>query len=186
MKVILVTGKAGSGKDTTAVLLKEMLECQDKKVEILHFADELKKYVADMLKISVEELEELKRNKENVYWYGGNVSIRWLLQYIGMLFREQVDEKYWVDKILEKLWDLEYDIDYVIIPDLRFKNELGVCKFFDCIKLRLKRSEYEKEAENHISEKNIDEIKVDYEIVNDGSIGDLREKLKELLKPTFV
>ena len=76
MKVILITGKAGSGKDTTAVLLKEMLECQGKKVEILHFADELKKYVAGMLNISVEELEELKRNKESVYWYNGSVSVR--------------------------------------------------------------------------------------------------------------
>ena len=45
MRVLLISGKAESGKDTFANLLKNELTLQNKKVLICHYAD-LVKYVA--------------------------------------------------------------------------------------------------------------------------------------------
>ena len=42
MKVICISGKAQHGKDTTAAILKELLEADGKSVKIAHFADLLK------------------------------------------------------------------------------------------------------------------------------------------------
>lgn len=42
MKIISISGKAQSGKDTTAALLKEVLETDGYTVLIAHYADLLK------------------------------------------------------------------------------------------------------------------------------------------------
>ena len=42
MKVILITGRARSGKDTTANITKKILEERKKSVLIAHYADLLK------------------------------------------------------------------------------------------------------------------------------------------------
>ena len=42
MRVILISGSARFGKDSTAFMMKELLEKQKNKVLIIHYADNLK------------------------------------------------------------------------------------------------------------------------------------------------
>ena len=42
MKVILISGKAQHGKDTSALILEEIYEAENKRVLITHYADLLK------------------------------------------------------------------------------------------------------------------------------------------------
>ncbi|WP_322459555.1 hypothetical protein [Clostridium perfringens] len=42
MKCVSISGRAGHGKDTLALKLKEILEGKGKKVFIIHYADYLK------------------------------------------------------------------------------------------------------------------------------------------------
>ena len=58
MRVIAISGKAESGKDTTAQELRNILEENNKKVMIIHFADVLKPW-----------FKECDNPYKGLYWY---------------------------------------------------------------------------------------------------------------------
>lgn len=75
-----------------------------------------------------------------------------------------------------------------IITDLRFPNEMEAVKERQGITIRVvrpvKETAYEKayrETHLHPSEKALDDAEFDYEIINDGTIADLVEKVREIL-----
>ena len=108
MKVILISGKAQHGKDTTAVFLKAYLERHKKRVLIAHYGD-LVKYVC----------------KTYFGWDGQKDEAgRSLLQRVGTdVIREQ-DENFWVAFVCQMLQFFYGEWDYVLIPDCRFHNEV--------------------------------------------------------------
>lgn len=112
MKVILIAGKAMSGKDTAAKMIQKNLTDQGYKILIIHFAD-LLKYLCQTY----------------FNWDGSKNEIgRTLLQRVGTdVIREQQPD-YWVDFIIEFLSLFKEEWDYVIIPDCRFPNELDKWK----------------------------------------------------------
>ena len=59
MKIILISGKARSGKDYLSQLLKERLEKDGLKVFKTAFADKLKEYLCILFNLSLEELNNL-------------------------------------------------------------------------------------------------------------------------------
>lgn len=106
-KIILISGKAESGKDTFAGFLKDELEKLDKKVLIVHYAD----YIKYICKI----------------YYGWNgkkdESGRTLLQSIGNKIRK-TNPNFWVNRLIQEIASFAAQHEYVIIPDVRFKNEI--------------------------------------------------------------
>lgn len=167
MKVIAISGKAQAGKDTTANILKEILEANKYRVLIIHYAD--------LLKFICKQFFGWDGNKDE---YG-----RHLLQYIGTDVVRVRQPDFWVDTLISILKLFPDEWDYVLIPDCRFPNEIDQIRYpvFDTTHLRIVRPNYDnhltQEQKEHPSETALDNTEADYYIMNDGTIEDLKEKI---------
>lgn len=161
-----ITG-AQSGKDTGAAFFEKYVTSQGKKVWITHHADLLKQMAKDIYKWD--------GNKDE---YG-----RGLLQYLGTDKVRKMRSDYWVEHILGQLDLVDGDIDYVIIPDSRFPNEIDAYKNagYKTISIDIRRPGYDngltEEQRNHPSETALREYPFDVTIMNDGSLEEYEAKI---------
>lgn len=179
-KIILISGKAMSAKDTCANLMKEQLELQGKKVLITHYAD-LLKYIC----------------KTFFNWDGiKDERGRTILQHVGTdIIRDENNRPdYWIDFIIDILWMFYDEWDYVLIADARFENEIEKIKSefngswdYNLVQsVRVNRQNNDNkmtdEQRNHISECALDNYEFDYYIENNGTLSELKIKVKDLLE----
>lgn len=163
MKLILISGKAQAGKDTTASFIKYFLEKQDKKVLIIHYADYLK-YIC----------------KQFYGWNGvKDETGRSLLQNFGNNVRQK-NQNFWVDTLINFVDVVQDDFDFVLVPDVRYLNELAdkrILNNFETITVRIERPGYDngltEEQKNHISETCLDDYSFDVVIQNNGDLAKL-------------
>ena len=165
-KVICISGKAQNGKDTSAGILKNILEDYGNKVLIVHYAD-LLKFIC----------------KTFFGWNGEKDEAgRTMLQYVGTDVIRYKSPNYWVEFVAKILSLFDSEWDYAIIPDTRFPNEIEVMKEFgfDVTHLRVARGNFEspltKEQKEHPSETALDGYAYDYKIEAD-TIEDLGKRL---------
>ena len=106
MKVILISGKAQHGKDTSAIFMKEALELEGRRVLIAHYGD-LVKFIC-----------------EKYFGWDGKKDEkgRSLLQYVGTDVVRKQKPDFWVNFVCEVLEMFSDQWDRVIIPDCRFPN----------------------------------------------------------------
>lgn len=157
MRIINISGKAEHGKDTLAKILKTQLEEKDKKVIILHYGDYLK-FLCKVLYGWNGEKDE----------YG-----RHLLQNFGTNKVRTNFPAYWVEAVERQvsLYSVvEEPIDYVLIPDCRFPNEIEwwedngfMQESIRVIRLNHK-SKLTEEQLQHPSETALDDYSFDYEL----------------------
>ena len=171
MRVILISGSARFGKDSTAFMMKELLEKQKKKVLIIHYADNLKLFA------------------KNYFGWSGQKDQkgRELLQWLGTDVVRNHYEDTWVDMIVALLKGIETLYDYVIVPDVRFPNEIDkMCDNFNCITVRVIRPDFDNgltdEQKNHPSETALKDYPMEYELINDGDLKKLLETTRTFLK----
>ena len=181
MKIILISGKARSGKDYLSQLLKERLEKDGLKVFKTAFADKLKEYLCILFNLSLEELNNLK-NSEVPFTKNG-LTMRNLLQKFGTdIFTSKIDKLFWIKETAKEI--IEKNPDVVIISDLRFKDEIQINKFV-CASHIAGRiiSEDSIQSSSHISENDLNDYTFDYYFKNDYSrTTETIEKLYNLLK----
>lgn len=167
MIIIGLTGKKQSGKTTAANILQSNINAATRQVA---FADALKFEVARACGVSVELIEINKK------------VFRPILQWWGTDFkRNLVGESYWIDRLNGALLPL-HDIGTraVIIPDVRFLNEAKYIRDMRGIIIRIERTSQEKDM--HLSETEQDNISPDYTIYNNGSLNDLKNELRNIIK----
>lgn len=171
MKVILISGKARHGKDTTAGFLRSALEADGNSVLVAHYSD-LVKYVC----------------KTFFGWNGEKDEAgRTLLQKVGTDAIRVKRPDYWVSFISDIMEFFPGEWDYVLIPDCRFPNEVDYIKNagFDAVHLRIVRegfvSPLTPEQQAHPSETALDDVQADYYITNNGSLKDLQSSVIEWL-----
>lgn len=123
MKVLGLTGKAGSGKDYTYSMLHEFYFFRGLTAVRLSFGDELRYEIEHELDTFYIDALWKKPYSEPV---------RWLLQNYGTEFRRAQDEDYWVNKVKNNLIHADFveDADLVAITDLRFANEAQLVRDF--------------------------------------------------------
>ena len=115
MKIIFLHGKAGSGKDTVGEEICEMLRCKEYSATTIAFADELKSIVADVMGISVRDLNILKNNNDTTA--------------VNAIFTvsdayKSINPEYFLTKTKSRVDQLEkLGFDYVIITDIRYPIE---------------------------------------------------------------
>ena len=113
---------------------------------------------------------------------------RSFLQYIGTDVIRRQDPDYWVNFLRDMLLFFEGSWDYVLIPDLRFPNELTKLREagFDVLHLKIVRDSQESELttsqQKHESETAMDGFVPDILLNNDGDISALRSKISELIE----
>jgi hypothetical protein len=127
MLFIGIAGYKRAGKDTTAKMLIEELQKFDIIATRRAFADKLKEEVAEFLsdfcpKYSTEEyLGIMHSDGQEKEQY------RLLMQWWGTEGRRQMfDQMYWLDQLTE--YAQKIDSQVLIIPDVRFINEINFCK----------------------------------------------------------
>lgn len=145
--IILLSGKAGVGKDFIANKLKSTLLTRGFEPEIIAYADALR----DELTQIGKDLKSLKDNDytniENKYNLSENVvknldlkykvqdinfksknrnpHYREILQWYGTDVRRKQKSDYWIHKMLNKInKETVVGTNVIIIPDARFENEI--------------------------------------------------------------
>jgi len=173
-KIIGITGRAGSGKDTIFRILDEQFPDYD--VNRLGFADALKESAMASL--------GLKRNVADVFKERGSLEItigatkielsgREYLQRYGMeAHREVFDEMFWIDAAFDKLKS-----GVTVITDVRFDNEAKAIHDIGGEVWLVERPGEKINEASHSSESGIRESLIDAFISNDGSIDDLRKQV---------
>lgn len=171
--VIVLSGKARSGKDTSLEILKRKYEQIGKKVISLYYASYIKEYA--------KKISSWDGNDEN--------KPRTLLQVLGTdIIRNTIDKNFFINRIIEDIKVYSKFFDVIIIGDARFPEEIDYIKneFKNVISVHINRKDMNlltKEEKKHVTETALDNYKrYDYEINNDGSIEDLKTKLEEIIK----
>lgn len=181
IKLIGITGKARSGKDTICDILTTNISAVR-----YGMADPIKGALSSLLSGKVPEDKE-----EVIDWLGH--SPRAILQELGGGLRNSLSEDIWIrflERFCDELKELEdvflVDADsasplYVVIPDIRYNNEAQYIKDNNGIILRVIREDAKKVRE-HESEAGISIKYVDHIIDNNGTPEELKEKVNQLLK----
>ena len=168
--IIGLSGYAQSGKNTVADILVD-----HHGFIALAFADPIKALVYDINpKINSIEIQGM------VNEYGWDIvkqdpEVRRLLQTTGEAGRQGIDEYLWVALTLSQIKD-PHEGRYVI-TDVRFPNEASAISSQGGQLWRIERPGVDA-VNDHISETALDAWVFDETIVNDGTIEDLKKKIK--------
>lgn len=174
-KIILISGKPRHGKDTLGLMLKEEYEKMGKKCAVLKFGKYIKDYA-----------------KEYLGWDGREeTKPRDLLQFLNAtLIRKKLKmPTFQARRMKEDIKVLSYFFDVLIIPDLRFPNEVDMQKksFKNVIAIRVNRPNFTgdgltKEQAKAINEVALDDYKDwDYVVINTTLEG-LQKDVEKIVK----
>lgn len=204
-KIILVSAKLQSGKNTFANILQDVLEKDHgKRVCCDSFAAKLKKNCTEdfsavvsflrseynrLVSEGVKDIEWMNVTEDNFYENKTDLT-RLLLQAYGTeIFRKRVDDFYWIKDFEERI-NNSLD-EYVIVTDVRFKNEIEYfySKFYgdpnykiSPITVRIERDSDRTNIQNqHISEKDLDDYSCwDVVVDNNGTMEELADAAYEV------
>lgn len=162
--------------------------------EIKKFAGKLKQTASLLTGIPVEDFEdqEFKKLPMGIEW---EMTYREFLQKLGTeAMRDGLHTNVWVNALFADYKGpkmSEYNPSNWIITDMRFPNEMEAVKERKGITIRVVRSFNHKMGSKetgtldltplHPSETALDDAEFDYEIINDGTLEDLIEKVKQIL-----
>ena len=112
---------------------------------------------------------------------------RTLLQYVGTDVVRKQRPSYWTDFVVSVLELFPNEWDYVLIPDCRFPNEVEcfIEHGMDTTLIRINRpnfvSNLTPEQLNHPSETAMDDYPPNLYVINDGTLEDLSDSIKDIL-----
>lgn len=172
-KIIILSGKARSGKDTSLEILKKKYEQIGLKVISLFYASYIKEYAKKISK-----------------WDGSDeTKPRTLLQVLGTdIIRNTIDDKFFINRIIEDIKVYSKFFDVIIVGDARFIEEIEDIKnnFSNVVSINIRRENKDlltKKEQLHITETALDNYEnYDYIIENNGTIEELERKLEEMIK----
>lgn len=174
LKLVLISGKAESGKDTIAKIIENKV---NNKFAVItpHIADKVKSVA-----------------KEDFGWDGiKNERGRALLQLIGDGGR-QYNPNIWINHFLEFLNNFKESDTLVLIPDVRYKNEViklvewGNENKIQVFKVRVERPNYTnkltEEQRKNSSETDLDNCGFwDFKVINDSTLENLDKTIDKML-----
>lgn len=177
---IIISGKAGSGKDTVAQFMKKELEKHGKRVLVIHYGDAVKWVLRDFFN-----------------WDGKKDAVgRTLLQMVGTDIVRARHPNFWTGIVVGLIQAFEptSNFDVAIIPDARFPNEVDISleNLKNCVSVRIERTNEDgtpwinpiltEDQRKHPSETSLDVFAFDYIVHNDEGLDTLRESAQTLLK----
>jgi len=178
MILIGITGKARSGKDTTADILSKRLGLIK-----YSFATPIKEAAKVMFGLTEEHVNG-KLKEEVIPWLG--VSPRRIMQTLGTDWgRDIIRGDIWVQIAKRRFEELSECLDNIfhcgmVIPDVRFENEADFVRENGGIVIHISRSSVQN-VEQHRSEDGIEFKNGDIRIINDGSLEDLENTIESVI-----
>lgn len=171
--IIGLAGYARAGKDSVAEILVRRFGFRR-----IAFADPIRELLYK-LNPQVGSLEL----REFVDQYGWEVAksqpkVRELLQNLGVAARELFNEDVWVEQAFKNVDPNEN----IVISDVRFINEAKYIQDLGGQVWRIKRLNTSA-VNNHISESQMDEYKVDQIFINHGTLDDLEQLVVQRMIP---
>ena len=179
--IICTCGKARSGKSLVGKYIYNEYKKNGLKVIISPYTKYLKQYISDITGNSIND-----DNKPRV-----------LLQKISsdLIKGKLGNNNFFINRQLEDIDIYSYFFDVIIIPDVRFPEEIEVLrkKYNKVIAIGIKRNNYDngltEEEQKDITEISLDDYKnYDYELINNSDAGLYNDTLKiinELRKVDF-
>jgi hypothetical protein len=167
MKLIGLSGRKRSGKDTVYAIIQE--EAERMRPARVAFADALKEEVSELLKVTTDDLEADKAR------------FRGILQWWGTEWRRHQDLNYWIDKTRAKILSLESINELIVVTDVRFPNEAALIEELGGLVVRVSRPEADTVVDPHSSEVLMDGHPFKTILYNTGSLEDLRRSIRQLL-----
>lgn len=173
IKIFIICGKARSGKSTVAGIIRNSYEKKNLKVLNLMYSEYLKNYA-----------------KKITGWDGNErTKPRTFLQELGTDYiRKNIDENFFVKRLVEDLEIYSNFFDIITISDARFLNEIEVPKnYYKCFTIKVETDKISEELteieKRHISENYIDLItNYDFVIKNNGTILDLKNNVLKIVE----
>lgn len=177
--IIGLIGHLNSGKNVVGTLCADTYDFSE-----IAFADSLKSLAADLFDIDHDELwgPSEKRTPRT----------REILQVLGTDVCRKYDPEIWVRFLCNDLDAPQYmDVNRWVVTDVRFPNEAQALKQrYSAVLIKIVRpgalDHVSHEIQTHASETSIDEIPenlIDYTIVNDGTLEELKTKALAILRP---
>lgn len=170
-KILILSGKARSGKDEVAKIISNYYRI--KKVKKLSYAYYLKQYV--------KKISNWQGNEED--------KPRDLLQFIGIdLIKNKINNKLLINRVIEDIKVYSYFYDIIIITDARLVDEIEDIKknYPKAISIRINcklNNNLTIDQKNHITEKGLDDYNnFDYIIDNDMNYDNLKNSVNEVLE----
>ena len=171
MKILIISGKAGNGKDTLGQIFKNKIEERGERVLTIHFGDPVKWFAKAYF--GYQGIKDVKDRK--------------ILQTLGTDMMRTNYPTYWGEMIAKFISVCKNLYDYCIIPDWRFQNELEMVELYNknIITIRVERPGYVNpnmtpEQLNHISECELDNFNFDW-IVENTTIEKLEQSVEYIL-----
>lgn len=173
-KIIGLTGKAGSGKDTSLNILKEYL---GENLIHLTFAGPLKEGIAKTFFTDPNILmdQDLKKTYCSEPYKGQKITWRQVMQQVGDFYRDNFGSDFFVN-IMRRQLDEHFSFNtYICITDVRFDNEAALIKEYGGFIVSIDRDTNVNDT--HKSEQPISNNYIDYHVDNNGSIEHLGQQL---------
>jgi hypothetical protein len=197
--LIGLTGKKNSGKDEVFRVIEE-LDTHGQNIDVIRlaFADAMKGALAALFAVPYSVIEENKNNGEISLEFPGtgnqrygyndhhtdkyHVTLRQAIQRFGTeVGRRHFGEDFWLDKLIPPTVQPSFHKGrIVVVTDVRFRNEAErIVKLGGHI-WEVTRPDTDN-TDAHSSESGIDSKLINGHINNDGSVEDLRERVREAL-----
>ena len=189
--IIGLIGQKRVGKDTVASIIREF----DNEYKFMALADPIKDIARIMFNFSEKQLYDAEKDMIDAKWnikprdffeqFGTDIMQFDIYKYLPALESRVPQRKFWILSLLSKL----QETDKVIITDIRGQHELEeVIKFNSNAKfiriIRPTNSSTDINNRLHITQIEPNQIREEYiteTIINDGTIDELREKVKFFL-----
>lgn len=183
MSLVGITGRKFNGKDTLGRILIERYGYVR-----LAFADPLKEACRNIFGFTDEQLYGDLKETDDTFW---QTTPRRVLQYVGTdLLRNQLANimpqlgtNIWVEALRRRIDIMRHenpDIK-IVVTDVRFENEVEMIKRLSGTVIRVSRPSVNTSIDVHSSEINIDNLNVDHQILNEGTLHDLEDAVKLIM-----
>ena len=171
-KIFILSGKAESGKNECASIIKTYYNNLGLKTVVISYAYYLKLYA-----------------KEVLGWDGSeSTKPRDFLQQVGVeLIKNKINPNMLIDRVIDDIKVYSYFFDVIVISDARFVDEISVVKNsfsnVSVIHINGKDNSLTDEQRVHSTEIGLDSYDdYDFIINNDGSKDELKKNILEVLK----
>ena len=171
-KIIILSGKAQSGKNECADIMKDYYNESGSKTVVISYAFYLKVFA------------------KNVLGWDGNEETkpRDFLQQVGVeLIKNKINPNMLIDRVIDDIKVYSYFYDVIVISDARFVDEIDVVKNnfsnVTVIHIDAKDNSLTDEQRSHSTETGLDDYNdYDFVIENDGSREELKYKIFNILE----